>query len=454
MSQKLIYRAIFILSAGIALQSGCGGRREASSSSAALEEQYRVEAIEVTEIMVEPEINSFGSISFRRKTDISPAVEGVIGRIFVEEGDSISSGQILAVIENIQLEIRRRQSVSELTSARAALRLAEMQQEEGRLQLEARTISLQKMELNLEQKARELVEQEQTVANKEQLLAVDGISQEELRLLKLRLRALKTEQLNLEKDLAISRIGLRDKDILRAGHLVPTDPAEKQDLLIELNTRTLKARADVARARVVTAQADLESVDLLVTGLTVRARSPGILGARYLEEGERITPQDKLFTTFESTEVFAAFPVPERDALRIAPDQMVQIIVPALNDLSLTGTVQVISPTVNPQSGNLTVKALLPNRDLLLRPGMFVQVRRVAGKPEAKILVPESVLFRKRGSRGELFRLVGNRVFIREVQTAAAEGGQVEITAGLNPGDRVVNNPPPFLKEGQYVSVK
>jgi len=49
-----------------------------------------------------------------------------------------------------------------------------------------------------------------------------------------------------------------------------------------------------------------------------------------MEEGERITPQDKFFTTFESTEVFAAFPVPERDALRIAPDQMVQINVPAL----------------------------------------------------------------------------------------------------------------------------
>src|SRR5690606_15341529 len=99
---------------------------------------------------------SFGSLSFIQKTDLTAPTDGRVVQLLVEEGDRIRKGQRLALLENVQLEIRKLQGETAVQSATAELELTRTRLEEGRRQMEARFLSLDKTKLTIEQKELEL----------------------------------------------------------------------------------------------------------------------------------------------------------------------------------------------------------------------------------------------------------------------------------------------------------
>jgi multidrug efflux pump subunit AcrA (membrane-fusion protein) len=435
------------------LLSSCWGKNQ-STSLVDENQSYSVSILAVESSEYTPVIESFGSLSFTRKTDISPAVDGIIRRILVEEGDNVDANELLAVVENIQLEIRKRQALAEITSAQAAVKLSETRYQEGRLQVEARLLNIEKLQIRMDQAKVNMEELDRTIENKRELLEVDGISQEEFRNLLLQKQSMETDLAGQEKDLEIALIGLRDQDIRAAGLRVPDNENRRKDILLDLNTRTLYAEVEVARARLVTARAELESVDILLDELEIRADSAGILGARYKEIGERITPGDPVFTTFQSEDVFATFPVQESEAAFLYQGQICEVEVPALKNRVFSAVIQVISPTIDPQSGNLQIKALIENAESNLVPGMFAKVKIITGETRERLMVPESAVLNRRGNAAELFAVVSSRAFLKEIEIASEEDGFIELVSGLKAGELFIDEPPPFLQEGMNVQAE
>lgn len=456
---------VFLLLLGAV--SGCrepGPARDSGASSPPQKKQVRVMTVQAVS---EPStVESFGSLAPVSKIDITSSVEGKVNEPIVTEGERVEEGELLIRLENLQLRIREKQAATAVERQRAAYALAEAAYWEGGLQAEARLLSLQQLKIKLKQRKDELEGLQIELANKSSLFELGGISEELYRKAKLSYRSAVTDFENLKLDLQIKQIGLRDRDILARGLPLPKTEAGRTQVLKEINSLTLKAEMDAAEAGLVSAEAEWESLRLLLEELLVRAPARGIAGPRYVEQGERVELGDELMYLFPNDRFHVVFRIQEDSAGFIRKGQEIRVTLPGLEGgpqrgptgkgreppgAVLRGVVDIVSPVVDPVSGNVLVKGLVMNDSGELKPGMFARVSVEYGGPELKITVPESCFVNRDENRGQLFIWNTGRVFPLTVQTGEKKNERVEITGGLETGDVVVISPPPGLKEGEQV---
>jgi RND family efflux transporter MFP subunit len=175
------------------------------------------------------------------------------------------------------------------------------------------------------------------------------------------------------------------------------------------------------------------------------------VGARYLEEGERVRPQDTIISLIDTDSLYAIFPVRERDAMRLDRGMPASVLIDGTGE-TRRGFVDLVYPQADSQSLSFLVRVLLDDaRDL--RPGMFSRVTVTLGEPRAAVFIPESAVFNARNNEGSVFVINGSILAERRVSLGASYGEEREITAGLNVRELVVLRPEPDLREGVYVAV-
>ena len=92
----------------------------------------------------------------------------------------------------------------------------------------------------------------------------------------------------------------------------------------------------------------------------------------YFENGEFIPENEKLLTLMDISEVNAVFSIQEQDIQYFHIGDSLTVELPSINKKYNT-KISEISPIADSTSGNFTVKALLPNKDSSIKPGMFVK---------------------------------------------------------------------------------
>jgi RND family efflux transporter MFP subunit len=418
----------------------------------------KVQAVTVRTVSVPAVVESFGSLAPVSKIDITASVEGTVRKPAAEEGARVKRGDILLRLENLQLRIRERQARTAVEKQRAACALAEAAYWEGKLQVEARLLSLTQLKKRLRQREDELKELQRELENKTRLFELGGISEEEYRKANLSYRSAVTEFENLELDVKIKQIGFRDEDILAREITPPTGSENRKRVFQEINNLTLKAEMDAARAGLASAEAEWESLKLLLAKLEVRSPAEGIAGPRHVEQGERVALGDELMYIFPDELLHVVFHVQEDAAPLIRKGQEIRVSIPGLEEGESgsgvrPGKVDIVSPVVDPVSGNVLVKGILRNGSGKLKPGMFARVRVECGEPELRITVPENCLLSHEDGRGIVFAVKNGRAFPVSIRTGEKENGTFEVAAGLEPGDAVVVSPPPGLQEGEEVDV-
>jgi membrane fusion protein (multidrug efflux system) len=108
-------------------------------------------------------------------------------------------------------------------------------------------------------------------------------------------------------------------------------------------------------------------------------------------------------------------------------------------DYARAGTLQFSEVTVDESTGSVTMRALFPNPDRVLLPGMFVRERIEEGVRLGALLVPQQgVNHNDRGDATALVVTSDNTVALRVLKTDRAVGDRWLVSAGLQAGDRVV----------------
>jgi RND family efflux transporter MFP subunit len=416
-----------------------------------VEDPVAVAAVIVREESVPREISCFGTITFMRKIDLSATVDGTVTQLRVKEGQNVKEGQPLLVLRNVQLELRRKQALSGIDSARSSLDLALARRWEGDLAVEARLVAVQRTALELEQKRLDVEDAAQTLCNKEELSKVGGVTPEALSSVRLRLQAARNEHAMIETDLFSRRIGLRDEDLLKDGYTPSADPEARVRQLVMLNTKTLQAEVEDARARFESAQRELEASEELLKALAINAPASGVIGAKYVEQGEYVAQNGKLLTLMDTKTVFAALSVQESEMPLLREGMPAQLSVDAISNTPCAGTVDSISPTADPQTGAFVVKVSLSNAAGKLRPGMFVRANIRYEKPLLSLVVPEKCILQKKGNTAQVFSIVNGKAFLHHVMLGRDLGGSFAAEKGLAKGDLLVVSPPSILKEGMDV---
>lgn len=190
------------------------------------------------------------------------------------------------------------------------------------------------------------------------------------------------------------------------------------------------ARLDIARARVDLIQATINDRRIL-------APFDGLVGLRRISIGEMVSPAEVLVSINDLTPVKVDFTVPERYIGRLSIGQTVEASSVAWPDRTFTGTLDSISPTIDPVTRAVQVRAFIDNEDHALRPGMLLLITISLGE-ENVLTVSESALV-PLGNRQFLYRLTDEDIAERiEVTIGRRLPGKVEIRHGLSEGERVV----------------
>ncbi len=163
---------------------------------------------------VQEDFNSFGTVLYKTKNDVTPLVEGTLVELYIKPGDTVHKGQVLAQLRNIQLEIQKEQVENALISAKSDLALAQSKMREDRLVVERRLLAIEQSALNLEQQELEFAQMSERLEKNEQLYHVGGLSQSAYSEMQLAAQAKYVDLSILKKEIDISLLGLRNEDLV------------------------------------------------------------------------------------------------------------------------------------------------------------------------------------------------------------------------------------------------
>ena len=138
---------------------------------------------------------------------------------------------------------------------------------------------------------------------------------------------------------------------------------------------------------------------------------------------------------------------------RVATGQTITAKAAAYPDALFSGTIKAIDPVVNAQTRTATLRATLPNRNGMLKPGMLMSVT-IESNSRTSPAVPELSLVRE-GSASFVYTIAADGKAKRvPVTTGARQGQMVEIVSGLRAGDSIVTEGVVKLSDGTKVRLK
>ncbi|NNE23283.1 MAG: efflux RND transporter periplasmic adaptor subunit [Rhizobiales bacterium] len=165
-----------------------------------------------------------------------------------------------------------------------------------------------------------------------------------------------------------------------------------------LKNRSVNSSAKVEDAKTVEERAELEllQAEEAQRDLSIQAPFDGIIGIPNVEVGERVTTTTPLVSLDMRDEVLVEFEVAEKYLSRISNGDPVSGRTPSYEDKKFAGRIEFIDSRVDPTSRTVKVRAVIPNRDDVLRPGMsFVVEVQLPGAEFA--VVPELSLQWRKG---------------------------------------------------------
>ncbi|KYH16323.1 MULTISPECIES: efflux RND transporter periplasmic adaptor subunit [Enterobacter cloacae complex] len=209
------------------------------------------------------------------------------------------------------------------------------------------------------------------------------------------------------------------------------------------------ATAQQADASVVAAKAGVESARINLAYTKVTSPINGRIGKSSVTEGALVTngQATALATVQQLDPIYVDVTQSSSDFMRLKQQtslqkgdtSSVELLMENGQPYPLKGTLQFSDVTVDESTGSITLRALFPNPQHMLLPGMFVRARIDEGTQPDAILVPQQGVTRT--PRGDATVLVvndKNQVESRTVVAPQAIGDRWLITEGLKNGDRVI----------------
>ncbi|MEJ0037304.1 MAG: efflux RND transporter periplasmic adaptor subunit [Gammaproteobacteria bacterium] len=213
--------------------------------------------------------------------------------------------------------------------------------------------------------------------------------------------------------------------------------SESQFEQLEATMKANDARVAAARSR--------------VDDTVIRAPFAGRVGLRRVSVGSLVNPGATMTTLDDLSVIKVDFSVPENFLAGLREGLEVTATAAAFPGRRFIGTVTGVDSRIDPVSRSITVRAAVPNADLALKPGMFLNVTLVRDEHQA-LMVPEAALVPEQ-SRQFLFVIEEGRATRREVRIGGRQPGRVEIVSGLKAGEQVVVEGTQKVREGGEVRV-
>ena len=235
--------------------------------------------------------------------------------------------------------------------------------------------------------------------------------------------------------------------------------AQKQLNRIEKLTKTgsaPRARLDEQRRLVDTARARLTAVKSRLKDRLIVAPFDGVVGLRSISAGALVEPGDVITTLDDDSQMKLDFTVPATYLASVKPGLAIKARSRAYQNQTFNGTIASIDSRIDPVTRSFTVRAILPNPDHLLKPGMLMQVV-IESNPREALVIPEAALV-PLAAKQFVYKIIQNETGSLKVQKTPVKignrsPGKVEIVEGLEEGDQIVIDGTIKLNDGASVTI-
>ncbi len=273
----------------------------------------------------------------------------------------------------------------------------------------------------------------------------------------------------------VTRLNFEDGERVEKGRvLVEMTSAEEIALLEEARTNAEDAERQWRRLRALvtqgaasqsmlderereyhSAQARYNALEARLEDLRLRAPFDGVVGLRNISVGALVTPGDLITTLVDDQQMKLDFTLPAVHLQAVEPGLEIRARSRALGNELFEGKVSSIDNQIDPVTRSFTVRAILPNDEGQLKPGLLMTVELYTRERDA-VMVSEAALM----SEGD-----GHYVFVinnpgsepvaeqRTVKIGQRFVGRVEILEGLSPGEQVVTHGLQKIQTGQPVVI-
>jgi len=287
------------------------------------------------------------------------------------------------------------------------------------------------------------------------------------------LRANESVELTASVTETVTALHFDDADRVEAGQiLLEMTSDEEHALLEEARARVAEAKRQYQRIRSLrekqsaaeslldqrkreweTGRAQLAAIESRLADRLLRAPFAGVVGLRNVSVGALVEPGDVITTLDDDTVMKLDFSVPGVYLGMLQPGLPVKATTRVWQGRLFEGQVKSLGSRVDPVTRTIIVRALLPNTDHALRPGMLMQVELLTRQREA-VVIPEECLVPQGDRQFVLVVAADNRVERREVSIGTRRPGVVEIVAGLAVGERVITDGTLKARAGSEVSIR
>jgi RND family efflux transporter MFP subunit len=336
-------------------------------------------------------LNASGYVTPRRRATVAAKVTGRVERIYAEEGLHVKAGQVLAELDCAQPKAALASAITERDATAAAL--ADLQVQLG----------------------------------------------------------------NAERELKRAQ-GLRDAGVNSEQAL---DTARTAAESLRSKIALTKEQTRAATAKIPVAQQDVENC-------TVRSPYDGIVVSKDAQQGEIVSPMSAgggftrtgIATVVDMKSIEVEVDVNEAYIARVRPGQKALATLDAYPDWQIPSTVRTVIPTADRQKATVKVRVAFDKLDPRILPDMGVKVAFLSEEPPAKrktedarAVIPKAAVRSEAGAQ-VVFVVAQQKLERRAVSLGAERGDQVEVMAGVSPGDMLVVRGGAGLHDGQSVEVK
>jgi cobalt-zinc-cadmium efflux system membrane fusion protein len=170
----------------------------------------------------------------------------------------------------------------------------------------------------------------------------------------------------------------------------------------------------------------------------VRAVESGVVITRNITPGQVVSTGAELFTVTNLSTVWVNASVNEGDIPTVKIGAATKITIGQDERAPMNGNVSMLGDVVDPQTRTLPIRISVPNPQMRLRPGMFVQTTIAQRQAKSSVFVPPDALQDINGFSVVFVTSDGQSFQARAVTTGMQRSGMVEVLKGLTSGDKVV----------------
>jgi RND family efflux transporter MFP subunit len=274
-----------------------------------------------------------------------------------------------------------------------------------------------------------------------------------------------------EAQIADFQVQLKNAEIqLHRAQELQAAGVQSQETLDNARTTadSLRAKIALAKQQVLASDARIQEAQQAVDNCVIRAPFDGIIVSKDAQVGEMVSPisagggftRTGIATIVDMNSNEIEVDVNEAFIARVEPGQPVTAVLDAYPDWQIPSKVRTVIPTADRQKATVKVRISFLKLDPRILPDMGVKVTFLGEAPVEKkgeaapaALVPPDAVHDDNGKK-IVFIVKDGHLERRAVTTGGTRGTDLEILAGLNPGDSVVVKGPANLRDGQAVEIK